>query len=231
MSSYSTKILNEIEYQPGTWHGLKIGVFRTTDGVEQQVGEYERNYPRLYRTFFPFQKNGQDLALYSPDYTGTRIMELPSCKDLGGEEKNSNGFCPVDFYVPAYVVREFTRQSGKVERYTVQKPRESDLIDTEDSRVVIPLQYYSFGFVAGCIWGDDSSWKIEYLDLSEAERGVITRDARFGYVEMPDLLNLKDAVDISDLEEFDSPTLRVVLALRKRFDLRTGMAADLDPWA
>jgi hypothetical protein len=53
-------------------------------------------------TFTPFICNGQELALYSRDYTATRIMEIPSCKDLGGEEQHGAGFCPTDFFVPYY---------------------------------------------------------------------------------------------------------------------------------
>jgi len=41
-----------------------------------------------------------------------------------------------------------------------------------------------FGFVWGCIWGDDSSWKVQYLDLSAVRHGVIHRDERFGYLKL-----------------------------------------------
>jgi hypothetical protein len=34
------------------------------------------------------------------------------------------------------------------------------------------------------IWGDDSSWKLQYLDLSQIRQGIIHRDDRFGYVEL-----------------------------------------------
>ena len=36
----------------------------------------------------------------------------------------------------------------------------------------------------GCYWGDDNSWKVQYLDLSEIEKGIIRRDERFGYAEL-----------------------------------------------
>lgn len=39
-----------------------------------------------------------------------------------------------------------------------------------------------FGFVWGCMWGDDAGWKVQYLDLSRINEGVITRDDRFGYI-------------------------------------------------
>jgi hypothetical protein len=41
-----------------------------------------------------------------------------------------------------------------------------------------------FGFVWGCIWGDDSSWKAQHLDLRRVQEGVIARDERFGYVRL-----------------------------------------------
>lgn len=41
------------------------------------------------------------------------------------------------------------------------------------------------GFVCGCVWGDDSSWKVEYLDLSKIEEGIIRREKRWGYLELP----------------------------------------------
>jgi hypothetical protein len=32
--------------------------------------------------------------------------------------------------------------------------------------------------------GDDSSWKVQYLDLSRVQQGVVRRDERFGYLEL-----------------------------------------------
>lgn len=44
-----------------------------------------------------------------------------------------------------------------------------------------------FGFVWGCVWGDDSSWKVQNLDLSAVQDGVIRRDERFGYLKLMSL--------------------------------------------
>ena len=41
-----------------------------------------------------------------------------------------------------------------------------------------------FGFVWGCVWGDDSSWKVHHLDLPSVHDGVIRRDDRFGYLKL-----------------------------------------------
>ncbi len=53
-----------------------------------------------------------------------------------------------------------------------------------------PTDYYMpdefegrFGFVAGCHWGDDSSWKVQFLDLRDPANPI--RLERFGYVAMP----------------------------------------------
>ena len=46
--SHLEQIIDEIIYQPHTWPGAKVGVFRVEDDREDQIGEYERNYPTLY---------------------------------------------------------------------------------------------------------------------------------------------------------------------------------------
>ncbi len=237
MNIYRAKIIDEIIYQPHTWRGAKVGVFRVEGEREVQVGEYERNYPALYNTFFHFTQNGKDFALFSPDYTVTRIMELPSCKDIGGEEPHSWGFCPVDYFVPSYVDVEYeSTLDGKKSVSRKNKPKPSDLVSetfnsvTTDERKITfqthvrpitPLLFYSFGFIAGCIWGDDSSWKIQYLDLSEAEKGVIKREEKFGYIEMPRDLTLEQAIDMTGSGyTFEEKTYnRIKIAVARQFDM------------
>lgn len=248
--TYFARAIGRIEYKPGAWQGLRVGVFRSDGESEQQVGEYERNHPDLYRTFYHFKKNGQDYALYSCDYTATRVMELPSCKDIGGEEPDGDGFCPVDFYVPRYIESEYLDVEDKPHRIRINEPGDDDLtrrttkwtpLDPKTGeRIVVekpsypvgPLTYYPFGFVAGCIWADDRSWKIQYLDLSEVERGVIKRDARFGYIEMPHSMNLKDAISMSNYAKDPAKdwSHRITIAIQQHFDLRTGSVVDVDPF-
>ena len=60
---------------------------------------------------------------------------------------------------------------------------------------VSPLSFHPFGFVAGCVWGDDSSWKLQYLDLSRAAEGIVRREERFGYLELPAGRPLAELVD------------------------------------
>jgi len=142
---YTAKILENIKNAPGTWDSLKVGVYRGNE----LIGSYVRNYASLLDSFCAFERDGKEYALYSRDYTATRLMELPSCKDLGGEEPDGFGFCPVAFWV------------------------------APDA---------AFGLVSGCIWGDDSSWKLRYIDLSKVSEGKLDISDRFGYVELADSL-------------------------------------------
>jgi hypothetical protein len=48
------------------------------------------------------------------------------------------------------------------------------------------------------VWGDDTSWKIQFLDLSRLNEKVLVRDDRFGYIELlGDAESLPDAIDCS----------------------------------
>lgn len=148
-----------IDNGKGYWSYLNVEIFEG----ENKIGEYIRNYSTLYNTFVPFVQNGKEYALYSKNYTATRVMELPSCKDLCGEENNQYGFCPTGYYVP----------------YTTEDMLE---YEDEDGKVIGPNG--QFGFVCGCVWGDDTCWKVQYLDLTKISEGILVREARFGYIEL-----------------------------------------------
>jgi len=171
--NYRAEVIEEIDHGKGYWNTLKIGIFLD----DEQIGEYERNYSSLFHTFCPFRQGNEEqwYALYSKSYTCTRLMTLPDCEDIGGEEENEWGFCPVDFYVPHKEFMDY---------------------EFEDDRQFGPEGM--FGFVAGCIWGDDSSWKIQYLDLSKVKEGILKREEGFGYISLLRGVRLKDAVDMSD---------------------------------
>lgn len=247
---FYARVLSDIEYRPGAWKGQRVGVFQEESGVEKKVGEYERNYPSLFNTFFHFKKDGNDYALYSPDYTVTRIMELPSCKDIGGEDPSPGGFCPTDYFIPTFIQGEtsFETTSAKGTLYegttqrTINNPMPKDLVAHTESkefehqtssdlcvstvayRPLSELRFHEFGFVSGCIWGDDSTWKIQFLDLSQAEKGVLKRDERFGYIVLPEDMRLKDAIDMYDYgwDENEESTNYIRINITQTFDLRNG---------
>jgi hypothetical protein len=228
MRMYEAKVIANKPTKPGCWDYLRLGVFR--DG--EQIGEYQRNYSSLFDTFYPFRMAGEDYALYSPDYTGTRIMELPSCKDLGGEDRNASGFCPTGYYVPE--IRRRVYQSnvklgdGEKPRYYVscEYDNEDDYAEGPERGLIREeRKHLEFGFVSGCVWGDDSSWKIQHIDLSQAPAGKLKRIDLIGYREIPPWLKsfgLKQAVHLMDfhggfLNEEDYQTASIEDWKRDRF--------------
>lgn len=168
------------------WGTLDVHIQRIDDYLgNEELGSYKRNYPSMYNTFVPFQQRDEDgvvreYALFSDYYDQIAVMRLPSCEIIARE---AGGFCPVDFYVPY--------EEASLPQYN------------EDGSV--HFQYFgipgNFGFVAGCYWGDDWSWKIQYLDLSRIEEGILTREEKFGYIWIPTSMSLKAAIDMSWYED------------------------------
>ena len=156
--------------QPGTWDSTIVEVCRRRGhGQLEPICAYERDHA-MFQTFEPFRQGERELALISRHYTKTAVLDLASGEVIAEESEDTSGggFCPAGFYVP-------------------------DWWDANDGSVIPGSPYWDrdrewpigdFGFVWGCYWGDDSSWKIHYLDLSQVQDGVIARDQRFGYVEI-----------------------------------------------
>jgi hypothetical protein len=115
-------------------------------------------------------------------------MSIPSCEDSCGEDHSNIhfgiGFCPVAFYVP---------YNDRYILYDYEQARDTDQ--------EIKWPPGSFGFVAGCHWGDDHSWKIQFLDLRGIKEGKLVRDDRFGYIELIGSSDkLKDAFDFGGFD-------------------------------
>ncbi len=225
---FTAKEIATVENGPGFWNWLQIGIFLNGEPFGEP---YVRNYSDFFNTFCYFEKNGRHFALYSADYTATRIMELfpdqNRWQDIGGEERSAGGFCPVDLYVPPVTDCCFEKQLSeaklpvgcKVIKHPSRDPK-------DDSQYGVFCEIYyppTFGFVAGCIWGDDSSWKIEYLDLSRVEEGILKRDNRFGYIVLPEGLTLAKAIgEEGEIEHhwIDRPEPFVRIATVQSFSLK-----------
>jgi hypothetical protein len=124
--------------------------------------------------------------------TGPITMSRGTSRDAAGEEPDMHGFCPVDFHVP-YLHK----------------------------RVVAAGYAGLFGFVAGCIWGDDSSWKIQYLDLSRVSEGVLVREERFGYIAIPE--GKSRLAECLSFDRYDPPEYPIVdITAETHFNLRNG---------
>jgi hypothetical protein len=240
MMTYKARVLDKVVVGE---YGIRVGVFRSIGDEDELIGEYIRHYSSFYNTFFHFKSNGLDLALYSPQYSATRILALPECVDLGGEEPSGSGFCPVEFFVPTYVeIVSIDNYSDAPRRSRRNNPNDEELLpqystwEYRDSATgskmkaesnsfpVTPRLYYPFGFVAGCIWGDESTWKVQYLDLSRAAEGIVHRDDRFGYIELPSGMSLAQAVEMEDFgdDPNEDYSYQISIALRRTFDIRDG---------
>jgi hypothetical protein len=195
------------------WTTVAVEVFEG----ERLVGRYDRSYAML-RTFEPFRQGDRDYALISPNYTATSVMDLASGEIIAGEEPSPGGFCPVGFYVPDWWdINERAERDGTLP---------GSLRWTFDHEWPIG----EFGFVWGCVWGDDSSWKVQYLDLSRVQEGVLAREERFGYVildtgEAEGREVWRDAREFIRLWSY-SGVPRVDFRTRQTFDLTSGEVPD-----
>lgn len=189
-----------IENGPGVWNSTKIEIYRN----DILIGEYIRNYSNYAElTFYPFKKDNEWYALYSAEYTTTQVMKLHEdrIEDWCGGTRNLNGFCPVEIYVPHYItsIHNYMSNEQKVdfESYYIdcdytESEFQSELLGPDFSKD----EYMNFGFMCGCVWGDDSSWKIRYVDLSKISEKQLIISEKFGYWPMPKNLTLKQCINM-----------------------------------
>lgn len=195
---FTARKLRNVETRPGTWHMQLIGVF---DG-ETQVGEYTYSYSGGV-PFYAFEQDGRWYALFSGmNYTKTDLMTLPDCTVIGGEAlvPHGCGFCPVEFYVPAF--HRFPYDQTHDAGVKLDEPRQSwlriydDHDYTPDDKPAEFWTYERFGFRCGCVWGDDSSWKLQLLDLSRVKDGIV-EEIDIGYIELAPY-PLQECLEFSD---------------------------------
>jgi hypothetical protein len=198
----------ELVTPPGTWTTVHVEVL---DG-ERVIAEYDRNY-RMLQTFEAFRQGDRTFALISTHYTATAVLDLQTGEVIAAEEPASNGFCPVGFYVPDWWdLHDGTKLPGSMH----WRP--------DDDQWPIG----DFGFVWGCIWGDDSSWKVQYLDLTCIQDGVIGRDERFGYLKLAThpKLDPRDFIRCSSWEG----QRRVEFYVERGYDMSTGELIPDEDW-
>src|SRR5262249_28536707 len=140
------------------------------------------------------------------------------------------GFCPVELYVPRYksVVR-INKNGEPSESWKFEDEGEKYDCDKTDSFgnsvTVGSWQSLGIGFVAGCLWGDDSTWKLEVFDLSRAAQGILSRSARFGHLQLANKFPLAKAVR---LHRYPPASLRADILQQQEWDVTSG--ALIDPY-
>jgi hypothetical protein len=194
---------------PGKWTTVHVDVL---DG-ETVIAGYDRNY-RMLQTFEPFRQGDRNFALISTHYTATSVMDLHTGEIIAAEEPAPGGFCPVGFYVPDW----WDLHDGKKLPGSMHWRPDDDQWPAAGD----------FGFVWGCIWGDDSSWKVQYLDLSAVQDGVIRRDERFGYLKLATDTKLKprDFIRCSSWQG----ERRVEFYIERGYNLTTGQPIPDEDW-
>ncbi len=167
----------------------------------------------------------------------------------GKRIKDGFGFCPVEIWVPHY--RKLSWMTTRTKKWVTEKVNEREICSRKDCEPYEeedcwmyfeePTQeklmvwkdkngtlsdwiWCDFGFVAGCVWADDSSWKIQRLDLKNIAKGIVINEAKFGYIELPDDMNLKDAISTSQWLDGENWFDRVTITHKTCFDQETGEA-------
>jgi len=206
---YSTRVTTTSE--PHLSKAVRVEIL---DG-DRVVATYDRNYAML-QTFEPFRQGDRDFALIAPHYTASSVISLQSGEIIASEEPNSVGFCPVGFYVPDWWDVHPSEPPNVREGHPPEEPfLRPGTLNWRDE-----YEWPSrgdFGFVWGCVWGDDSSWKVQYLDMSKVQDGVIRREERFGYLKLASNIKLEPREFI----RVWGPR-QVEFAIEKDFDLSSG---------
>lgn len=219
-------ICTPVENGPGYWNSCNVEVLFNGE----PIGSYLRRLSAyVAETFHPFLYKGEWFALYSADYTATRVARLSGGKfeDWCGEEGHSCGFCPTGFYVPRYkVTRSILRGKWSETKHFENDYLEEDLDEyyqIQDEYPPTPPDYLSsvpegstydgesfceYGFLSGCIWGDDTSWKLRFIDFSKLGDKVLSIEERFGYFELPHSRKLRDCVRNWSVDCFELVQLR-----------------------
>lgn len=164
------------------WPRSLVRVYDTLkEEGDDLVYEYKRNYSFLH-TFEPFRQwqgdKWHDYALISPSYVNYEVLDLETGQVVAkrDSENHSSGFCPVDFYVPDLL----TDDDGGYRAEDIADSQYKDWFKDD-----FATHSGQFGFVSGCVWGDDTSSKLRYIDLSKVSEGIVTEEERFGYWELP----------------------------------------------
>lgn len=234
-----------VEYETDNkgWSQTDVKVFDNEHSTTEPIYEYHRNYSML-RTFEPFRlwddqlEKWRNFALISPKYTNFQVLDLDNRTIIAknpnptideeqaaflnkisskqskeytyeaGQEYSGWRFCPGEFHVPDVydILNENDIQDMIKNRETEYW---SEWIDNF-------LDRRTFGFEAGCVWGDDWSYKVQAIDLTKILEGKVSDDDRFGYLVYDG--DLKDLYDKNYYDDDAYQTLVLNVPVSFKFD-------------
>lgn len=205
-------------------NGIDVTIVDTaTCGV---VASYHRNYPYLLRTFHPFRQLGEggqwrEYALVSDNYWKTSVLDLVTGEMVateGGTVSEDELTQRLEAGVSPEVVERLRQDYVPGAGFCPQEFRVFDFNEFFDAEVLPSPEEFDlvrgmWALVAGCVWGDDSTMKVRYVDLSRIGDGVVRVDERFGYVEL--------GADLGNANLY-TETGKIDLPVQGFFDVRNG---------
>ena len=188
--------IREERLKKGWGHSI-LHVLRNDD----EVFSYERTYPGFGKsTCVPFPQydfvdhQWHDYLLFSEEYVRASALNLETKKradepypiDDDGKEHPGFGFCPTGFKVFS-MMEEYVCADKDETKRDESIAFWNKTIDDYPDNASFALEYSGvFALESGCVWGDDTSDKLRYIDTSRIRDGILRTDERYGYFELGD---------------------------------------------
>ena len=202
----------KVDGKQGCWSVTKVEVRRG----DTLVFEFTRQYPGFaLETTRIFSLGGQDILVYSENYETLNFFNLTKREAIALDDeskKQIHGFCPTEILVPKFAI-------------------EDDIYICDGG---ITGEFHDFAFVSGCVWGDDSSWKLNILDMRNLLTGEVNyvnnlRELKpeWLYSEIPPGISLAQCVQLDYWNDLplDRSKLTLIVAEAKRPNEEPNQAA------
>lgn len=197
-----------IESQPGCWNWTRVKIY--SKFKDEPILEYDRDYDshtmakNSVRTF-QYNLGAPIYILYSDTYLSYKVRHMGTDEVVAEIKPESCNHIPVDIYIPTYHSYKFSKDEGRGFAMITNgsKNVERDTKDWASSGDQHNMGNLPMAFVAGCVWGDDSSMKLKVLDLRRIKEGVLEFDESIGYHELPYSYSMSELSEI--IMELDGP--------------------------
>lgn len=184
----------------GTWDVRDCEILR--DG--NVIGAFRYGYSGgIQHIFCPFQYKEQWYCLYATSYMALSLGRLTD--KLEHIDSTADEFCPVEAAVPFHYFNHagWERSGSDSDKEYIFHSYEWDADYGEPHEFA---GWADFGFFCGCHWGDDTSYKLRFIDLRAiAEGKLLIDDKPLGYFDMATGGIKKDVSDfwvMSDSDHF-----------------------------
>jgi hypothetical protein len=230
-------IVNAVDNGKGVWSTQdceiwRIGGNEKNEAVAATVGTFHYGYSGgIQNIFKPFKHKGKWYCTYATSYTCLSVAcldkdQLVHVADVPGDLA-ADGFCPAEAGVPFRIdCEEGLYADWDLDGWDFTNPSANRM----------NAEFCDFGFYCGCVWGDDSSYKLKFIDFRDLEQGKIyTPEEPLDYYELPQNVSLEDAVtDMWILKEdpsfvqFSATTFKTFRRRKDKLDSTKGQWTKFD---